>query len=153
MAVGYVEIHLQRSMELERDDEGFVEQVEQGSNMAAYNAARRGASLANALYGASGLGWHIDIFASGGQGDWDITARGQWAEAAEFGIPDHSISTEKWSLYNEDYPFPSVIDERFDRPAQIQHVNHPGVMEVGMIGHAGDEIADSFEGILVSHLP
>lgn len=126
----------------------FEWEVTAGTEAAVKEASEIGARSAAEIYGGSGLGWHL-IF----RGDDGIHCGGQWAEAAEFGIPGHIIDTDKYSLYNADEGFPSVINPRTGKPIRVQRVNHPGTPEVAMVRSAGDEVAAMFDQILVDNLP
>lgn len=150
---GFVEVEVKtRSGSVQvRDELGrFTSEVERGCEAAAERGSQMGRDIAAEIFDGAGVFQGAVFFTAG---DNDFAAEGQWAEAAEFGIPPHSISTDKYSLYNPEEGFPSVINQRTGKPMQVQHVNHPGTPEIAMIRSAGDEVAAAFEGILDVYLP
>lgn len=145
-----VEVRLEEGAGQVRDELGrFTSEVNRATSAAASNAARKGAAIARGIYAATGLGWDVDYSESGGGGVSYIDGTGQWVEAAEYGIPPHVISTEKWSLYNPEEDFPR------NPRRQLQEVEWKPNKAVPhhIVERAGDQIAAEFEAILVSFLP
>lgn len=145
---GFVEVGLTEGRIQGRDALGqFTSEVERACDGAAQTAAVQGASEAEAIYGGR-YQWRINFHADGGGGEWNIVASGQWAEAAEFGIPPHPITPHDPTthLYNPTEDFGPIY------PAGAG-VMHSGTDELRMVETAGDIVAHEFEGLLVSYLP
>jgi len=121
----------------------FEYEVTEGTREAVLDATSQGAEQAASYYAGSGLGWAIAF--TGGLDA--IIASGQWAEAAEFGIPAHPIFPHgRYPLENREEGFGPIFPPG-------RGVFHPGTPEVAMVRSAGDEIADEFGDILRVHLP
>jgi hypothetical protein len=142
--LGWVEIELHEGVGQRRNELGqFTSEVERGCSAAAFNASQRGAALARAIYGGSGYGWSISFDASSS----GFGASGQWAEAAEFGIPAHPISPHgNYPLVNEEEGFGPIMPPG-------RGVMHSGTDDLHMIEQAGEQIAAEFADILDVHLP
>jgi len=149
--LGYVEIRPARGWERrERNELGqFQGSVEAGIAAANEQIANDIEDLANSFYMGTGLGWAVRYQAVGGGSHWEVHAEGQWAEAAEFGIPAHIIAPHgKWPLKNKEEGFGPILP-----PGRAVRWKPDRATPHHILERAGDSVSTFARGIVVSYLP
>lgn len=147
---GYVEVDINPQTTRGRDTETgrFIAEVTAGAARAVQEAAQEGVQIARGIYAQSGYRWTLSFHVDGLGETAQIVAQGEWAEAAEFGIPAHFIAPHdpETHLYNEEDGFGPIW------PAGAG-VTHTGTQAMHMIQTAGTDVAQTFDQILIKNLP
>jgi hypothetical protein len=126
------------------DESGsMVSAAKEGADDAIDELVTEGAATANVL-----APWYVEVFGSGDE----VYSDSEWAEGAEYGIPDHPIDGGP-PLANVHKPGRPDLTGKPYFYAKEGHVDHPGVRAWGFMQASMDELSAIMGEIVSRHMP